>query len=183
MFKAMTAAVGALLLVALTACGSGKADKKDTISLSKDEKTAVASLQKAFTESTTGGMSATDANCVASHFVDSVGLAKLKSAQLLTDTYELNTSGSPSFDTDTAGKFADSLLTCVDYQKQLAEETAKSDNTIDQAKFQACLEDKLPDSLVKKMLVAAQTSASDATAIGAQGNKALTDCKAAAKKK
>ncbi len=70
----------------------------------------------------------------------------------------------------------------MDYQKQLAEQTAKTDTTIDQAKFESCLEDKLPDSLVKKMLVAAQTNSSDATTIGEQGNKALTDCKTSAKK-
>jgi hypothetical protein len=184
MKKALLAALGVLLLVALTACGSGKSgDKgKDTVTLSKDEKVAVANLQKAFTESTTGGLSTKEANCVASHFVDTVGLTKLKSAKLLTDTYAVNTSGTPTFDADTSGKFADALLGCVDYQKQLAEQTAKTDTSIDQAKFESCLKDKLPDSLVKKMLVAAQTNSSDAATVGAEGNKALTDCKTSAKK-
>lgn len=181
MKKALPAALAVLLLVALTACGSGKSDKKD-ITLSADEKTAVASLEKAFTESTTGAMTTTEARCVATDFVDKVGLTKLKSAKLLTDKNEVNTTGSPQFDASTSGKFADALLGCLDYQKKLATETAKTDKTIDAAKFEACLREKLPDSLVKKMLVASQTNSSDSAAVGAEGNKAMTDCKDAAKK-
>jgi hypothetical protein len=58
----------------------------------------------------------------------------------------------------------------------------KSDPTIDAAKFEKCLQDKLPDSLVKKMLVASQTQSKDAATIGQQGTKAMTDCKASSKK-
>src|SRR3954451_5761472 len=76
MKKALLAALAALLVVALTACGSGKSDSKDKVTLSKDEKTAVANLQKALTESTTGGLTATEGKCVATDFVDTVGLAK-----------------------------------------------------------------------------------------------------------
>lgn len=183
MKKALVAALGILLLVALTACGSSKSDDKgDKVSLSKDEKTAVANLEKVFTSSTTGALTAKEANCVATDFVDKVGLKKLKSTKLLTETNEVNTTGSPQLDADTAGKFADALLGCVNYQQRLAEETAKTDKTIDEKKFASCLEDKLPDSLVKKMLVASQTNASDSATIGEQGNKAMTDCKTEAKK-
>jgi hypothetical protein len=71
----------------------------------------------------------------------------------------------------------------VDYQKKLATETAKTDKTVDAKEFESCLRDKLPDSLVKKMLVASQTNASDAAEVGAEGNKAMTDCKTAATRK
>src|SRR4051794_40510326 len=185
MKKASTAALGVLLMVALTACGSSKSDHskgKETVKLSAEEKTAVTNLEKAFTQSTTGGLSTTEAKCVATAFVDKVGLTKLKSAKLLTDKDEVNTTGSPTFDTDTSGKFADALLGCVDYQKRLATETAKTDTTIDVTKFEACLKKSLPDSLVKKMLVASQTNASDSAQIGEQGTKAMTDCKNASKK-
>src|SRR4051794_40306281 len=105
MKKACLAVLGVLLLVALTACGSSnKSDKKDTPSLSKDEKVAVASLEKAFTSSTTGALSTKEAKCTASDFVDTVGLPKLKSSKLLTDKLEVNTTGSPTFDADTSGK-------------------------------------------------------------------------------
>ena len=182
MKKALAAALGILLLVALTACGSDKSDKDDKVSLSKDEKAAVANLEKAFTQSTTGALTSKEANCVATRFVDTVGLAKLKTVKLLTDTNEINKSGTPEFDTDTAGKFADALLGCMDYRKRLAEETAKTDKTIDAAKFESCLDEKLPDSLVKKMLVASETNSSDAAKVGEQANKAMTDCKTEAAK-
>jgi len=185
MKKALTAALGILLLVALTACGgSGKSDNKDShkASLSGEEKTAAANLEKAFTQSTTGGLSTTEAHCVATAFVDKVGLAKLKSAQLLTAKDEVNTTGSPKFDADTSGKFADSLLGCVDYQKRLATETAKTDPSIDATKFEACLKEKLPDSLVRKMLVASQTNASDSAEIGKQGTDAMKACQDSSKK-
>jgi hypothetical protein len=183
MKKALAAAVGVLLLLlAMSACGSGKSDSKDKVSLSKDEKTAVASLEKAFTASTTGALSTKEAKCVATDFVDTVGLTKLKASKLITATGQVNTAGSPTFDADTAGKFADALLGCVNYQQRLAEETAKTDKTVDEKLFASCLEDKLPDSLVKKMLVASQTNSSDSATIGQQGNQAMTDCKTAAKK-
>jgi len=119
---------------------------------------------------------------VATDFVDEVGLTKLKSSKLLTDAGEVNTTGSPTFDADTSGKFADALLGCMDYQKRLATETAKTDTTIDAAKFEDCLKEKMPDSLVKKMLVASQTNASDSAQISEQGTKAMTDCKESSKK-
>jgi hypothetical protein len=181
MTKAAPAALGVLLLVALTACG-GSSGKDDKPALSKDEKTAVTSLEKAFTSSTTGALTSQEATCVATKFVDTVGLAKLKSAKLLTASNQVDTTSTPKFDTDTSGKFADALLGCVDYQKRLAAETVKTDPALDQAKFQACLEKNLPDSLVKKMLIAQQTQSKDAATIGQQGSKALTDCKATAAK-
>jgi hypothetical protein len=186
MRRTATAALGVLLLVALTACGSSKSDHKDAkaeVSLSADEKTAVTSLEKAFTESASGGLTTTEATCVATGFVDKAGLAKLKAAHLIDDKGQVNTTTSPTFDADTSGKFADALLGCVNYQKRLATETAKTDATIDAAKFEDCLDEKMPDSLVKKMLVASQTNASDSAQIGEQGTKAMSDCKDASKKK
>jgi hypothetical protein len=183
MKKAVLAALTGLLMVALTACGSNKSDSKDKVTLSKDEKTAVTNLQKALTESTTGGLTAKEGTCVATDFVDTVGLAKLQDTKLLNADGEVNTTSTPKFDAETAGKFADALLGCVNYQERVADEAAKTDKTIDAAKMADCLEDKLPDSLVKKMLVASQTSSADSAEITEQGNKAMTDCKDAATKK
>lgn len=180
MTKAATAALGALLLAALTACGSGSSAKADKPALSADEKTAATSLEKAFTSSTSGALTTTEAKCVATRFVGSVGLPKLRTAKLLNASNQVDTTASPKFDAATSGKFADSLLGCVDYQKRLAEETAKTTPGLDEAKFEACLKKNLPDALVKKMLVAQQTQSQDAATIGQQGTKAMTDCKAAA---
>lgn len=180
--KAAAAVLGALLAVAVTACGATSSDKGHKPALSKDELAAVAGLEKAFTSSTSGALTTKEAHCVATDFVSSVGVAKLRAAKLITASGEVNTTGSPTFDARTSGKFADALLGCVDYQKRLAEQTAKSDTTIDAAKYEACLDTSLPDSLVKKMLVASQTRAKDATTIGEQAKKAMTDCQADAKK-
>lgn len=180
MKKAATAALGVLLLVATTACGGGSSSHPKK--LSKDEKQAVAGLEKAFTSSTSGALTTKEARCVATDFVGSVGVKKLRAAKLITASGEVNTTGTPDFDAATSGKFADALLGCVDYQKRLATETAKSDTTVDAAKYEACLDKKLPDSLVKKMLIASQTQSKDATTIGAQASKAMTDCKSDAKK-
>jgi hypothetical protein len=182
MKKALSAAFGAALLLVLVACGSGSSGDKHEVTLSKGEKAAAASLEKAFTSSASGALTTKEAQCVATDFVGSVGLAKLKSTKLLTADGQVNTASSPDFDAATSGKFADALLGCVDYQKRLAAETAKADATVDQAKFEACLEKKLPDSLVKKVLVASQTQAKDAAALNEQGTKAMTDCKTDAKK-
>jgi hypothetical protein len=182
MTKAAPAALAALLLTALTACGSGSSGASDEPKLSKDEKTAVASMEKAFTSSTTGALTSKEASCVSTRFVHTVGLAKLKSAKLLTASNEIDTTSTPTFDTDTSGKFADALLGCVDYQKRLAADTAKSTPNLDEAKLEACLEKNLPDSLVKKMLIAQQTQSKDAATISEQGTKAMTDCKADATK-
>ena len=119
---------------------------------------------------------------MATNFVDTAGLSKLKSSKLLTDADEVNTASAPEFDAATAGKFDEAFLGCVDFQKRQAEEIAKVDKTVDAGKLAACLEDKPPDSLVKKMLVASQTGSSDGAALGEQANKAMTDCKASAKK-
>jgi len=182
MKKAALAALALLLLVALTACGSSKSGKKATPTLSKDEKVAAASLEKAFTSSATGALTTSEAKCTSTDFVDKVGLTKLKSSKLINDQLQVNTTGTPTFDADTSGKFADALLGCVKYQKRLAQETAKTDATIDATKFEACLKDKLPNSLVKKMLVAEQTQSQDAATVGQQGSKAMSDCKTASKK-
>ena len=180
MTKAATAALGAVLLVALTACGSGSSGKTDKPALSKDEKTAATSLEKAFTSSSNGALTTKEATCVSTRFVETAGLTKLKAANLLTASNQVNTSGTPKFDTDTSGKFADALLGCVDYQKRLADETAKTEPGLDKAKFEACLQKNLSDALVKKMLVAQQTQSQDAATIGQQGTKVMTDCKAGA---
>lgn len=182
MKKAAPAVLGVLLLLALAACGGSKSDHANPAKLSKDEKAAVTGLEKAFTSSTSGALTSKEARCVATDFVSSVGVKKLRSANLITASGEVNTAGTPKFDAKTSGKFADALLGCVDYQKRLADETTKSDTTIDAAKYEACLDKKLPDSFVKKLLIASQTQSKDSTTLGQQATKAMTDCKADAKK-
>jgi hypothetical protein len=184
MKKAALAALGALLLIALTACGSGSGSSKDhKVTLSKDEKAAAANISKAFTAQTTGALSTKEGDCFAEHFVDSAGLTKLKASKLLTDTGEVNASSSPTFDADLAGKFADSFLGCVDYAKRQAQDIAKSDTTVDADKLESCLRKEMPNSYIKKLIVASQTQSGEATKLGEDSNTKLTDCKLQAAKK
>jgi hypothetical protein len=176
MKKAILAALGVLLLVAVTACGSGKSDHKATPSLSKDEKAVAAKISKSFTEQSSGALTKTEADCFAKDFVDKVGLTKLKSAKLITAAGDLNTSGA-KFDASLSGKFADAFLGCVDYQKRQAEEIAKADTTVDVTKLQACLKREMPESYVKKLIVAAQTQDTTSSALVEESTKKLTSCK------
>lgn len=182
MLKAPAAVLCALLLVALTACGSGKSGNKDKVTLSKDEQAVATTIAKAFTAQSSGQLTATEATCFSRSFVDKVGLAKLKSAKLITADGKLNQSGA-TFDAEISGKFADAFLSCVDYQKRQAEELAKSDKTLDEKLLESCLREQMPNSYVKKLIVASQTQAADSTQLGEESNTKLTTCKTKAAKK
>ena len=185
MKKAVLAALGVLLLIALTACGSDKSDDKDdkkSVSLTQEEKDTAASIAKAFTEESTGALTTTEANCFAEQFVDSAGLEKLKSAKLIDESGKLNQTGA-TFDAEVSGDFADAFLGCVDYHRRQAEEIAKADKTVDAKALESCLEDKMPNSYVKKLIVASQTQSEDGAKLGEESNKFLTDCKTEATKK
>jgi len=184
MKKAVLAALGVLLLIALTACGSDKSDKdeKKTVSLTQEEKDTAASIAKAFTEESTGALTTAEATCFAEQFVDSAGLEKLKSAKLIDESGKLNQTGA-TFDEEVSGDFADAFLGCVDYHRRQAEEIAKADTTVDAKALETCLEDKMPNSYVKKLIVASQTQSDDGPKLGEESNKFLTDCKTEATKK
>lgn len=185
MKKAVLAALGVLLLIALTACGSDKSDEKDdkdAVSLSQEEKDTAASIAKAFTEESTGALTTTEATCFAEQFVDAAGLEKLKSSKLIDASGKLNQTGA-TFDEKISGDFADAFLGCVDYHRRQAEEIAKADDTVDAKVLEACLEDKMPNAYVKKLIVASQTQSDDSAKLGEESNKFLTDCKTEATKK
>lgn len=185
MKKAVLAALGVLLLIALTACGSDKSDDKDekkAVSLTQEEKDTAASIAKAFTEESTGALTTAEATCFAEQFVDSAGLEKLKSAKLIDEAGKLNQTGA-TFDAEVSGDFADAFLGCVDYHRRQAEEIAKADKTVDAKALESCLEDKMPNSYVKKLIVASQTQSDDGAKLGEESNKFLTDCKTEATKK
>ena len=181
MNKAAQAALGVLLAATLVACGSDDKEKSADPSLSKDEKAVAAKISKAFTEQTTGKLSTKEADCFAESFVDKVGLKKLESAKLITADGDLNQSGA-KFDADVSGKFADAFLSCVDYAERQAEEIADTDSKVDAKKLESCLREEMPDSYVKKLIVASQTQASDAAKLNEESNTKLTDCKKQATK-
>ena len=181
MFKAASAALGVLLAVTLTACGSDKSDDKDEATLTAPEKAVAAKIAKAFGEQSSGALTDTESTCFAESFVDKVGLEELESAKLITEDGELN-QASPSFDAEISGQFADAFLGCVDYTQRQAEEIAKSDENIDVKALETCLAEEMPNSFVKKLIVASQTQSEDATTLGEDSTEKLTDCKTKATK-
>lgn len=179
MKKAVLAALGVLLLLAVTACGSGT---KAAPKLSKEEKKVADNIAKTFTSQSSGALSKKEADCFARGFVQAVGVKKLKSAKLITATDELNQSGA-QFDKSISTKFADAFLGCVDYQKRQAEEIAKADSKVDATKLRTCLEKQMPESYVKKLIIASQTQSADGAKLVEESTKKLTACKTEATKK
>jgi hypothetical protein len=100
---------------------------------------------------------------------------------VITDAGEFNTAGA-TLDPKTSGNYADAFLGCVDYQKVQAEQVAKSDKTIDAAKLEACFKRTMPVSDIKKLIVANQTQASDASALNAASDKKAAACAKESKK-
>ncbi|HEY0903938.1 MAG TPA: hypothetical protein VGE14_08625 [Marmoricola sp.] len=177
MKKTLLAVAGALLLVTLTACGSDSSDKKDgEVSLTKEEKTVAGNVAKAFSEGSTGQLTKKESTCFAETFVDDAGLEDLKAAKLVDEDGQLNQTGA-TFDEDLSGKFADAFLGCVDYHERQAADLAEADPKIDEEQLQACLEKEMPNSYVRKLIVASQVQSADAVKLGEESNKKLTDCK------
>jgi hypothetical protein len=176
MKKLLLAATCLLLVPGLSACGSDSSDKKDDASLTKEEKAVSATIADAFSEGASGQLSKKESTCFADAFVADAGLKDLEAANLIDDKGALNQTGA-KFDADLSGKFADAFLGCVDYHKRQAEDLAKADKKIDAGKLEACLEDEMPNSYVKKLIVASQVQSSDAVKLGEESNKKLTDCK------
>jgi len=152
-----------------------------------DEKKVLKAYDKtvtaAFTSSTQGVLESKDVDCFATKFVKTAGVKRLLSAQIITDTGEFNTAGA-DLDKATSTNYADAFLGCVDYQKLQAEQVAKSDKTIDEAKLEACFRENMPTKDIKALIVANQTQSADATTLNADSDKKAKACaKEATKKK
>lgn len=182
MTKAVLAALGLALVLSVSGCGGD--DSKETASpkLTAAEKKVAANIAKSFSTSASGALSTKEADCFATAFVAAVGVKKLTSAKLITEAGELNPTGA-QFDKDISGKFADAFLGCVAYQERQAKEIAKADAKVDAKKLQACLEKEMPESYVKKLIIASQTQEKDGEKLVEESNKKLTGCKTEATKK
>ncbi|MGO4257177.1 hypothetical protein [Marmoricola sp. RAF53] len=173
MKKAVLAALAVVLTLSVAACGS---DSKETPKLGAEEKKVAANISKTFSNESSGALTAKEADCFADGFVEKVGVKKLKAAKLINEKGELNQTGA-KFDDEISGKFADAFLGCVDYQKRQAEEIAKADKKVDAVKLQACLEKEMPESYVKKLIVASQTQSADGAKLVEESTKKLSGCK------
>jgi hypothetical protein len=180
MKKAVLAALGVVLMLAVAACGGS--DTTTTPKVSAAEKKVIANIAKSFSSNASGSLSPKEAECFAGGFVDSVGLKKLTAAKLITADGELNQSGA-KFDEEISGKFADAFLGCVNYSQRQAAAIAKADAKVDAVKLQACLEKDMPESYVKKLIIASQTQSADSAKLTSESTQKLTTCKTAATKK
>ncbi len=180
MKKATAALATVILLLTMTACGgSGDSDQDAT---SAKEKKVVKTVAESFSQQAAGALDEKEANCFATKFVSAVGVSKMEEAKMITAEGTLNQEG-VTFDEDISGKFADAFLGCVDYQARQAQEIAKTDAKIDETALRDCLEDKMPDSFVHDLIVAAQVQSEDSSKLVEKSTKTLTQCKKAASKK
>lgn len=170
MKKAVIAALASLLLLSLAACGSSKH------TLSAEEKKAATNMAKSFAAQSSGKVTIQEATCFADDFVGTAGLAKLKSANVLDASDQLN-QANPKFDKTLATQFAHSFLGCIDYEKKQAEVIAAADPKVDATKLEACLKVELPESYVTKLIVAAYTQDPQSATLNNDSSKKLEDCR------
>lgn len=174
MKKALLAALTALLLTALTACGGS--DEKPEPKLTKAEKKVAANIAKTFGETQTNGqLTKKEADCFATHWVDAAGIDALEKAKLIDKDGSVN-SANATFTESLASKFSDAFLGCVDYQKKQAKVMADANTKLDAAKLEECLDENLPSDFIKKYIVASQTQSAKASTLAEQANKKITDC-------
>lgn len=108
MKKAVPALVGVLLLFLATACGG--------TSLSSAEKPVAKKISTALAKPSASILSQADATCVADAFVSDVGLAKLKSAKVVTTSGNYNANGA-NVSKSTSAAYSKALLGCIDKSK------------------------------------------------------------------
>lgn len=122
MKKAAPALVAALLMVLVGACSD---DEPTSSADASAEKTVIASMAGTIAKPDGGLLSEEDATCVASAFVEDVGVAKLRTVKAV-DAEDAYVSGGALTDPATAASFTDALLGCREEADVLATVEATS---------------------------------------------------------
>lgn len=147
------------------------------------EAALVASSEAGYAQQTQNLMSTTQVSCLITKFVGSTGVAKLFSSHFVADTGAFN-GADVAYDTETASKFADALVSCVDYAKLQAQSAATAvrakHKKLDVAKMTACLRKKISDAEIKSATIALLTGAPDAGTRQAATNTKAQVCQKAA---
>lgn len=182
MKQALLAVLVALVLGATAACGGsgGGGDK-----LTKQEQKVADNIATHFSKTSAGALKKKDAQCFGDKFVASAGVKALQKANLVDkDGKVVTTSGSsPKFDKALSDKYAEAYLACVDFAAAAAKSYAASDPSVDEAKLATCLEKALPDSLMKKVIVASQSGDVNQNSDVTAANKKLLACQKSSTKK
>lgn len=165
------------MLIGLSACGSGGDDAK----LTATEQKVADNIATKFSSTDGDGLSKKQATCFAEKFVKSAGVKELRDAKLIGKDNKVLEDQTAKFDKPLSTKYADAYLDCVDFAEEVASTYAKADTTLDEAKLKKCLDEDLPDSLMKKAIVANQTGDTSDENL-TKGNKALENCVKNAKK-
>lgn len=183
MKKALAALAAAILLLSMSACGGSSKDAEDSgkSELSAKEKKVATAVADSFSQQSAGALTKDESTCFATKFVSGVGVDKMEKAKLITADGSLNQEGA-TFDKEISGEFADAFLGCVDYQARQAQEIAKTDAKVDEAGLRDCLEEKMPDSFVRDLIVSAQVQGEDSAKLVQRSTKILTECKKTAAK-
>ncbi len=128
---------------------------------------------------------AKDTQCYISKLVDTVGLERLMSSRIVTDSGEFNQNAS-SPDPETAAKSTEALLACVDYYKAEAETRASQNKDLNATKYAACLRKRVSKATLSTFLTSLQSETPDqaaADAAEAEVKKQATICARSATKK
>lgn len=180
MKKAASAVVALLFLFVATACGSSEEG------LTEEEQKIADNIAQQLAEpegedtGSGGTLAKKDATCFAEKFVAAAGVADLKKSKLVNDDGEVQETGA-TFDEKLSEKYADAYLECVDFAAEVASTFAASDPAIDEKKLASCLEEELPESLVKQVIVDTRSAETANSEQVADANKKVADCQQAAR--
>lgn len=177
LLKNALAIVVAVLLLATAACGSGGGSD-----LSKEEQKVADNIASELSSSSAANLPKKDATCFAEKFVDEAGVKALKDSKLIDDKGKVQTSGA-TFDKKLSEEYADAYLDCVDFSAQVAKTFAASDKNLDEDKLAACLDEELPDSLVRKVIVDTRSPKTANSKDVTEANEKVSQCQKQAQKK
>ncbi|MCZ4498406.1 MAG: hypothetical protein JWQ74_959 [Marmoricola sp.] len=145
-----------------------------------DQSAAVATIRANLVKDTSGGeMSPTSLRCYVNKVVDTIDLAHLMSAKLVTDAGEL--SPATQADAKTAASVTDAILGCADYfALQTAGVKKQKLPGFKPAVYQRCLETKIPKPTIRAFLIAIQANTPDVESLSKSIGATTAGCQASA---
>ncbi|HET7682057.1 MAG TPA: hypothetical protein VFK34_00140 [Marmoricola sp.] len=168
--KKALATLAAALLLATAACGSDGGQE-----LTHQEQKVADNIAKELSASSGARLPEKDATCFAEKFVADAGVKALKDSKLIDADGSVQQSGA-KFDKPLAEKYADAYLSCVDFSAQVAKTFAESDEGIDEEKLAQCLDEELPDSLVKKVIIDTRSPDTANSKDVTEANQKVAEC-------
>ena len=183
----IAAAIALLLAIALVGgCGGGgksgakKPAKSETPS--RTEAQVIEDLSNYFSSSSTA-LAPSDSTCIATALVTKTGIKALTTAGILDKDGKVNPAGGVTFTPELAGTYADAFLGCVNYAVLAAKNFVKSNPKLSLPKLTACLKKQLPNTFMRRVIVASQSADAATNKDLAAANKRIKNCQKTSKKK